>query len=124
MDQNDIDIEGGQKPYRRVFREECIDKVKCFSLACRHCADPACAAACPFGCFVKDAETGLVLYDNTDCIGCHACEAACPFNAVSFRKNSDGSEKAEKCDGCYARVLSGMEPPCTLNCPTGALRKR
>lgn len=122
MDQNDIDIEGGQQPLRRVWKEESTEDVKCFSQACMHCEEPACAEACPVSCIFKEDVTGLVIYDNTDCIGCHACEAACPFDAVTFRIDEQGAERMEKCDGCYARVVSGLEPACTRNCPTGALK--
>ena len=122
MDQNDIDTPGGQKPFRRVSRTENGPEIRCFSSACMHCREPECMSACPADCFYKDEGTGLVLYDNADCISCHACEAACPFDAVSFRTDGSGAEKMEKCDGCYARILYGLEPACTRNCPTGALR--
>ena len=123
MDQNDIDTESGQRPYRRVTKTEAV-RTRCISSVCRHCAEPACEKACPAGCFYRDETCGLVLYDNSDCTGCHACEAACPFDAVTFRTDASGCEKMEKCDGCCARVSSGMKPSCVQNCPTGALRVR
>ncbi|MBR3397883.1 MAG: 4Fe-4S binding protein [Lachnospiraceae bacterium] len=123
MDQNDIDTEGGQRPYRRVTKTE-IGRIRCISSACMHCEEPACASACAAGCIYRDEKSGLVLYDNSDCAGCHACEAACPYDAVSFRMDVFGCEKMEKCDGCYARVFSGMKPSCVQNCPTGALKVR
>ncbi len=123
MDQNDIDTEGGQRPYRIVTKTE-TGRIRCISAACRHCAEPACADACPADCFYRDETSGLVLFDNSDCTGCHACEAACPFDAVTFRTDSSGNEKMEKCDGCYVRVSSGLKPACIQNCPMGALRIR
>jgi len=124
MAQNDIDAAGGQKPFRKVMASETEDgsRCRCFSSACMHCDEPACMYACPADCFRKDEESGLVIYDNSDCTGCHDCEAACPYDAISFRTDPSGSEKMEKCDGCYVRILYGLDPACVRNCPTGALR--
>ena len=83
-----------------------------------HCKDPPCVLACPVGCLYKDEATGLTLYDNDNCIGCHSCAMACPFGAPTF--NEEG--KMEKCDGCFVRVTHGMEPACVRVCPTGALK--
>ena len=121
MDQNDIDIRNGQKPYRRVFLTESNGRREYFSVSCRHCSDPACVNACPLNCISKDAETGFVIYDNSACAGCGKCEKACPFDAISMRPLSAGSRKMEKCDGCRVRILSGLLPACVKNCPMGAL---
>ena len=55
-----------------------------YSLACLHCDSHDCWDACPKGCFSLDAATGTVQLDNTNCIGCHACEMACRYQAVVF----------------------------------------
>ena len=121
MDQNDIDTEQLEAPFRVVSILERGREPHCFtflSVGCNHCTDAPCVDACPCGCIYKDAETGLTLYDNTNCIGCHSCAMACPFGAPSFR--ADG--KMQKCDVCYARIKMGMQPACVHNCPTEALR--
>lgn len=121
MDQNDIDTEQLEAPFRVVSILERGREPHCFtflSVGCNHCTDAPCVDACPCGCIYKDAETGLTLYDNTNCIGCHSCAMACPFGVPSF--NSQG--KMEKCDGCSVRLAHGMEPACVRVCPTGALR--
>ena len=50
------------------------------SIACNHCAKPACIANCPTGALYKDADTGLVLVDDELCIGCGTCVQACPYH--------------------------------------------
>ena len=119
MDQNDIDLKAGETPFRVVFAPEGKNnKIAYVSMACMHCAEAPCVNACPVGCIRKDEETGLTLYDNTNCIGCHSCSLACPFGAPSFGANG----KMQKCDGCVTRVACGMLPSCVQHCPTGALR--
>ena len=119
MDQNDIDTQRCEAPFRVVQDLEDRNGVCTYiSLACMHCADAPCVDACPCGCLRKDASTGFTLYDTTNCIGCHSCAMACPFGAPSF--GADG--KMKKCDGCFVRVQQGLEPACVRNCPTNALK--
>ena len=87
------------------------------SVACMHCDDAPCVMGCPSACLYKDPESGLTLFDNTNCIGCHSCAMACPFGAPSF--NDEG--KMVKCDGCVERLRQGLIPACVRVCPTGAL---
>ena len=126
MDQNDPDTEAGQQPYRKVYNYESGRKLVSISIACLHCPDAPCATACPAGVLYKDPKTGLTLYDNRNCIGCHSCATACPYGALSFRPTGDKRprEKMEKCDGCLARIEAGLTPACVHACPTGALTWR
>jgi len=118
MDQNDIDPGKGEAPLRITGGVEFGDKHAYMSVACFHCDDAPCIMACPSGCIYKDDETNFTVYDTTGCIGCHSCAMACPFGAPAF--GADG--KMRKCDGCITRVRCGLEPACSRNCPTGALR--
>lgn len=117
MDENDVDIPGGQQPYRKVYRTETGGVLRCHSDACLHCPTAPCAVVCPQGCLRHDAALGLTLLDNSECIGCMACLDACPVHAPTFREG-----KMEKCHGCATRVQAGLLPVCVRNCPTGALR--
>ena len=72
MDQNDLDPEAGQQPYRKVYNYESGQELVSMSIACLHCPDAPCVTACPVGVLYKDKETGLTLYDNQNCIGCHS----------------------------------------------------
>ncbi|MDD6023142.1 MAG: 4Fe-4S dicluster domain-containing protein [Oscillospiraceae bacterium] len=126
MDQNDLDAEAGQQPYRKVYQYESGGEHVYMSIACLHCPDAPCVTACPVGCLSKDEATGLTRFDNTNCIGCHSCAMACPYGAPSFRSTGDKRprEKMEKCHGCLERIEAGLTPACVHACPTGALTWR
>lgn len=126
MDQNDVDVSAGQQPYRKVCQYESEAEHVYLSIACLHCPDAPCVTACPLGCLYKDAETGLTLYDTANCVGCHACAKACPYDAPTFRPTGEKRprEKMEKCHGCLARIEAGLAPACVRACPTGALTWR
>ncbi len=61
---------------------------------------------------------GIVDFDKRICIGCKACIAACPYDAV-FINPDDGA--AEKCNFCAHRIDMGLEPACVVVCPTEAI---
>lgn len=56
-------------PLRRVYRYEQARGGKgslgWYSVACLHCDDRGCVAACPKGCLTPDAATGTVQLDST-----------------------------------------------------------
>ncbi len=53
MDQNDIEITE-EHPLRKVFAMEGTNGHAYISVACMHCEDAPCIAACPVGCLSKD----------------------------------------------------------------------
>jgi anaerobic dimethyl sulfoxide reductase subunit B (iron-sulfur subunit) len=90
---------------------------------CWHCAQPACAAACPVEAVHKRAEDGITIVDRTRCLGgdacSHACLKACPYKAPQF--SSESSAKMQKCDLCLDRWSEGKRPICVESCPVRAL---
>lgn len=84
---------------------------------CNQCDDPPCVPACPTGSMYARAD-GIVDFDKTICIGCKACIAACPYDAI-FINPEDHS--AEKCNFCAHRLEVGLEPACVVVCPTEAI---
>jgi anaerobic dimethyl sulfoxide reductase subunit B (iron-sulfur subunit) len=88
------------------------------SLACNHCAQPACVAACPVGAMQKDDATGIVDNDKAVCIGCGSCSTACPYNAPSLDK---AAQKTGKCDFCKDLLEQGQPPACVAACSAQAL---
>jgi Fe-S-cluster-containing dehydrogenase component len=88
------------------------------SVACMHCADPACVEACPESALQKIPESGTVQLDRDKCIGCRACLEVCPFQVPQFGMD----EKMQKCDLCADKIDPSEEkPPCVRTCPTEAL---
>jgi Fe-S-cluster-containing dehydrogenase component/formate-dependent nitrite reductase membrane component NrfD len=84
---------------------------------CNQCAHAPCVAACPTAAMFKRAD-GIVDFDKSICIGCKACMAACPYDAI-FINPEDHS--AEKCNFCAHRIDVGLEPACVVVCPTQAI---
>jgi Fe-S-cluster-containing dehydrogenase component/formate-dependent nitrite reductase membrane component NrfD len=84
---------------------------------CNQCAHAPCVTACPTTAMFKRAD-GIVDFDKSICIGCKACMAACPYDAI-FINPEDHS--AEKCNFCAHRIDVGLEPACVVVCPTEAI---
>lgn len=59
---------------------------------CNHCASPECLKICPEKAIYKN--DGWTVIDHDRCIGCGACEKACPYAAVHvMREKTRGDEK-------------------------------
>ena len=84
---------------------------------CNQCEDPPCVEACPTAAMYQRPD-GIVDFDKRACIGCKACMAACPYDAI-FINPEDHS--AEKCNFCAHRLEVGLEPACVVVCPTEAI---
>ena len=104
---------------------------------CMHCDKPPCVKVCPVSATFK-REDGIVLVDNTRCIGCRFCMAACPYSTRSFNweeplylNETIGKEYSpetgfpqkkgtvEKCDFCPDMLKQGKLPHCVTACPNG-----
>ena len=60
---------------------------------------------------------GVVLVDQTYCLGCRYCVQACPYGC---RFINPTTETANKCTLCYHRITKGLTTACCEVCPTGA----
>ncbi len=106
---------------------------------CFHCDNPPCTKVCPVGATFK-REDGIVLIDNTRCIGCRFCMAACPYSTRYFNWEHPAEipamadipytpeqgyprrvGTAEKCDFCPDMIREGRMPACIDSCDMGAL---
>ena len=94
-----------------------------FPKSCLHCEEPACVTVCPTGASYKRAEDGIVLVDESICIGCKLCSWACPYGAREF----DADEGVmKKCTLCIDRIYNEHLPPeerqpaCVMVCPVNA----
>ncbi len=84
---------------------------------CNQCDDAPCVEICPTSAMHRRPD-GIVDFDKSICIGCKACMAACPYDAI-FINPDDHS--AEKCNFCAHRIDVGLEPACVTVCPTQAI---
>jgi Fe-S-cluster-containing dehydrogenase component/formate-dependent nitrite reductase membrane component NrfD len=84
---------------------------------CNQCDDAPCVEICPTSAMHRRPD-GIVDFDKAICIGCKACMAACPYDAI-FINPEDHS--AEKCNFCAHRIDVGLEPACVTVCPTQAI---
>ncbi len=84
---------------------------------CNQCEAAPCTVACPTSAMYRRPD-GIVDFDKSICIGCKACIAACPYDAI-FINPEDHS--AEKCNFCAHRLDVGLEPACVVVCPTEAI---
>lgn len=121
MDQNDLNLQGGDRPYRKVYKYEKgnypEEQITFMTFACMHCQDAPCRIGCPTGAIKRDDATDAIYVVQSLCIGCHSCALACPFGIPRF----DLEGKMQKCHSCYARLQYGKEPACVQVCPTKAL---
>lgn len=93
-------------------------KLSFMSIPCMHCEKPACKQACPTGAIFKRADDGLVLIDESKCIGCRFCAWACPYGAMGFDAERN---VADKCTYCEHRLARGEAPACVTKCVGHAL---
>jgi Fe-S-cluster-containing hydrogenase component 2 len=93
-----------------------ISGVAYLPLACKHCKQPLCLAACPVEAITKDETTGLVVRSAMVCIGCKSCAYACPFGVIDAPLVRHLSQK---CSLCADREEG---PRCVAACSSGALQ--
>jgi Fe-S-cluster-containing dehydrogenase component len=56
---------------------------------CNHCTDAACVAVCPVTPkAMYKGPNGITLHNDERCIGCRACQAACPYSVMDASKDN------------------------------------
>ncbi len=86
-------------------------------LRCNHCRMAPCVNICPT-CALYHRADGIVDFDSEQCIGCKACMAACPYDALYIDPDTD---TAAKCNYCAHKIESGLQPACVSVCPEQAI---
>jgi molybdopterin-containing oxidoreductase family iron-sulfur binding subunit len=105
---------------------------------CMMCEDPPCVPVCPVSANFRTDE-GLVLVDQSRCIGTRICMNSCPYEARYFNWTSPLAVARQpfpqepewpvpqvegtvgKCIFCAAMLPSGQLPECVTRCPMGVL---
>jgi Fe-S-cluster-containing dehydrogenase component len=94
-----------------------------FPKSCLHCDDAPCVTVCPTGASYKRGEDGIVLVDESMCIGCGLCAWACPYGA---REMDPLAQVMKKCTLCIDRIYNeniaeiDRVPSCVRTCPANA----
>jgi Fe-S-cluster-containing dehydrogenase component len=83
---------------------------------CNQCADSPCVQVCPVGATFVSPD-GVVLVDESYCLGCRYCVQACPYGCRYLHPDK---QTIDKCTLCYHRITQGLTTACCENCPTGA----
>ncbi len=58
---------------------------------CNHCENAPCVDVCPTSSMHKDAD-GITMHDADMCIGCRACQLACPYDVIHFNEDKPHAE--------------------------------
>lgn len=99
------------------------NRVVHFPKSCLHCDDAPCVTVCPTGASYKRVDDGIVLVDESMCIGCKLCSWACPYGAREF---DDDAGVMKKCTLCIDRIYNenfeavDRVPACVATCPVSA----
>ncbi len=108
----EVETEAGQPNMTTYFPKSCL-----------HCEDAACVTVCPTGASYKRSEDGIVLVEESKCIGCKLCSWACPYGAREFDSDAGVMKKCTLCiDRIYNENLDEIDrvPACVSTCPAGA----
>jgi anaerobic dimethyl sulfoxide reductase subunit B (iron-sulfur subunit) len=87
------------------------------SLSCNHCEEPICLEVCPADAISKRPD-GVVLIDDSRCLGCRYCQWVCPYGAPQFNEEMG---RMTKCNFCSDYLDEGKPPACVAACPMRVL---
>lgn len=90
---------------------------------CYQCQNPVCIVVCPTRAISKRPGSGIVVVDDSLCIGRKKCREkclkACPYDAPQFGPEPDA--RMRKCNFCLDRWLENKMPVCVEACPMRCL---
>ncbi|MGD2200925.1 MAG: 4Fe-4S dicluster domain-containing protein [Candidatus Bathyarchaeota archaeon] len=81
-------------------------------MVCQQCTTPLCMEVCPVNAISRDPETGAMVVDTDDCVGCKVCGMVCPVGGISVDPISDVAYKCDLCSG---------DPECVKICDPEAI---
>ncbi|MEA2017813.1 MAG: 4Fe-4S dicluster domain-containing protein [Campylobacterota bacterium] len=115
----DWDVPALKEAYRtKVWEVEGEDQygtptISFLPTLCNHCDNAPCVDVCPTGASFQRDEDGIVLVEPDMCIGCKACQIACPYDA---RYYDEAAQTVDKCTFCLPRTTQGLDPACVTTC--------
>jgi tetrathionate reductase subunit B len=115
----DWEVPAIKEAYRTIVHEvEDVDNhgnptIEFLPTLCNHCDNAPCVDVCPTGASFKRDEDGIVLVEPDMCIGCKACQLACPYDARYYNEHE---HTVDKCTFCLPRLSVGLDPACVTTC--------
>jgi len=94
-----------------VTFDEFAERTMATARFCLQCEDAPCIEACPTDAMSRHPQTGAVIIDAQQCVGCMVCARACPWH---IPKRHPDQRLAIKCDLCSDREEG---PACLQICP-------
>jgi anaerobic carbon-monoxide dehydrogenase iron sulfur subunit len=105
--------EGAFSPARSRITPVQIRKLTMnFPTLCMQCRDPLCMDVCPVTAISRNEETGALIVNVDQCVGCRMCTVVCPLGGISINYENGKAMKCDLCDG---------DPVCVKACGYGAL---
>ena len=98
-------------------------------MACNHCKEPACKAACGAGAIEKRAD-GIVFVNRDKCQQLRSCITACPFAEPGIADDRQEPNRKDtwivnhpmqKCNMCMELQDKGEKTVCERSCPVRAI---
>ena len=102
-------------PTKSRIRALRLGSINNLAVACRHCENPACVAACPRNALSQEEDTGIIIVNEKICKGCAWCISACQFGAMMIYPDK---RVVFTCDNCKDETDG---PQCVIWCPEEAL---
>lgn len=109
---------GGMDGFEQHVSGQDVTKAFFFPKLCCHCTNTPCVQLCPVGASFRTLD-GVILVDETRCIGCGYCVQACPYGSRFIHPEK---HVASKCTLCYHRLTRGLKQACIQACPVQARR--
>lgn len=103
---------GFKRENSNIWVHNDLEERTIFTLTCTQCETAACLEVCPTGAIGREPNTGAVVVNESECVGCKMCVNACPFGCIHFDRLSRAAAKCNLCNG---------DPKCVKNCMAGAL---
>ncbi len=94
-------------------------KYRTLPVLCNHCSKAACVEACPVEpkAMYKTPE-GITMHNDERCIGCRACQEACPYSMSEVKKDGEYSVISYNAEGAPTQPFFADKSELIKGCTT------